>query len=182
MKQYKTKADIEYRTLQLFNQMMEGAELNEEETSQKLLLLFYGIKGSEYKKMQVADIIKLINELSAVLMSPKAEFKNIIIKDGIKYGFIPNFSEITASELIDITNCVQREDYGELTDILYRPIVGEVNAKGEYAITEYKGFDDKFSDVSQEIVEGYIELFTKSSLQLDYIFQISMAQAMTEKV
>ena len=88
--------------------------------------------------------------------------------DGVQYGFIPNFGDITSGELIDIEDCYERQDFISLTAILYRPLIGGINKIGEYVIEDYNGYDSKFKNVSLDVVEGYMSLFTKSFLTLNH--------------
>lgn len=178
MKQYKTKHDVVYKDLQSFNSFYEDNKDNEEFLTQKMLLIFYGIRHKNYLSMKVEEITKLSNELSYVLALPTPEFQPIIEHEGKKYGFIPDFNDITAAELIDLTNILENEDFQSLTSILYRPIVGKVTKDGKYNIGEYNGYTDNFANVSQYIVDGYMNFFDKSLLQLQYIMMVSSQRPM----
>ena len=170
MKEYKSKEDVIWKDLQFFNSLSEEFKDNPELMVQKILSIFYGIKTKQYKEMEKAEIAMLVTELSLVLSQPKGEFRNIIEVCGKQYGFIPNFAKITAGELIDIDSCLAAEDFDSLTSILYRPIKDEITPTGEYKVKKYKGYNKTFENVSQFIVEGYLERFKQEygSIKSDY--------------
>ena len=143
----------------------------------RILKVFYNIDLKDARKLKEAESTLLLEKINKVLGEPVSQFNNVIVMGGVQYGFIPNFQEITTGELIDLDATLADEDFISLTSILFRPIVGEINKLGQYRIEEYKGYDQKFKDVSLDIVEGYMTLFTKSYQHLNHSTQESTAQS-----
>lgn len=163
VKNYVSKADIKYKDFLEFSKIIEGGdEVDETFLSMRILKIFYGLDTKTIRALKQDQVEKLLSKVATVIQLPTSPFKNIIEMGGIKYGFIPNFSDITAGELIDIEDCNKRQDHYQLTSILYRPIKGDIDKFGRYEIEEYKAYNDLFKDVSLDIIEGYMSLFTKS--------------------
>jgi hypothetical protein len=115
------------------------------------------------------DQVKLYSELSKLLFNKetiniKKTDADIIISDfintikeepkfiqrfkhnGIEYGFIPNFDNITVAEYVDL-DVYSRENVqqaNKLMSILYRPIIKK--SYDNYQIEEYNG-TSKYSDI-----------------------------------
>jgi hypothetical protein len=177
-KEYKSKSDVLYRDFVEFRRSIpENAEdIDLNFLSMRILKVFYGIDLKDARKLKEAESTVLLENINKALGEPVNEFKNIIVMGGVQYGFIPNFQEITTGELIDLDATLANEDFISLTSILFRPIVGEINKLGQYRIEPYNGYDDKFKDVSLDIVEGYMSLFTKSFHHLKPLIKESTTQ------
>ena len=167
LKDYRTKSDILYTD---FIKLQESITSLDDELTQlgldfinkMVLSIFYTIDSKFMRRLTFEQIEELVGRINNILVMPKSDLKMLFEMDGITYGFIPNFSEITSGELIDMDDCLKQNNYIELTSILYREVIGKVNKKGEYRIKEYEGYDRKFEKVSLDIVEGYMDFFMKS--------------------
>lgn len=96
-------------------------------------------------------------ELTSTL--PNKELSRVIEIDGIDYGFIPDFDELSLGEFVDLDNYLQ-DSYHNLSKIfavLYRPIK---DRKGEQYIIE----DYELKDIQKRR-----ELFSKR-LSMDTIY------------
>lgn len=177
VKELKSKRDIKFTDLLRLREVIDGVpdeELDLEFLSFRILDIFYGIRRRDARMLKPEQIELLINNFNTA-MAEETSFNNVLIKDGIEYGFIPNFSEqLTAGELIDLDTLLKEKDYISILSILYRPIIGTFNGKGEYRIEEYKGYDDKFKDVSAFDVEGVMNLFYQSFQNLSHIMGVSI--------
>ncbi len=165
IKDYQTRADVKYSDFVKFIESIEGQDVDSIDPNfltMRILKVFYDINPKDARNLKQAQLEMLINKITIVLAQPKSEMKNIIEMNGIKYGLIPNFADITAGELFDLDEMYREKDFIKLTSILYRPIVGEINNIGEYNIGEYEGYDDKFKEIGLDIVEGYMDFFLKS--------------------
>lgn len=163
LKNYISRADVKYKDFVAFTNLLENNdEIDEIFLSNRILKIFYGLDIKTIRSLKQTQIDDLLERFSKVIEMPESPFRNVIIMNGIKYGFVPNFGEITAGELIDIEDCYARKDFYQLTSILYRPIVGKIDNLGRYTIEDYKGYNDKFKDITLDIIEGYMSLFTKS--------------------
>lgn len=163
VKNYLTKEDMRYTDYVEFVELCKGdlIDMDLQFLTNRTLKIFYDISPKDIRLLQFEQIDLLINKCNAVISLPESPFKNIILMGGKEYGFF-NMSEATAGELIDLDACMDAHDIVSLTSIVYRPIIGKVNSKGEYRIEPYSGYDQKFKDVSLSIVEGYLSFFLKS--------------------
>ena len=179
VKNYVSRADIKYRDYAEFITLLEnGGEIDEVFLSNRILKIFYGLDTKTVRALKQGQLDELLEKISTVIALPESQFKNIIDMGGVTYGFIPNFSEITAGESIDLDDCLERKDFYQLTSILYRPLKGTIDKFGRYEIEEYKGTNDKFKDVTLDIIEGYLRLFTKSFQTLNLATLLSTKQKM----
>ena len=123
--------------------------------------MFYGIKRKDAKLLSLEQYELLIKKVSDTF-NDEIKLQNIIIMDGVQYGFVPKFDDITAGELIDLDNLLLEEKWIEIFSILYRPIIGDINRNGEYRIVEYTEYDDKFRDIDAYTAIAVKNFFYKS--------------------
>lgn len=84
---------------------------------------------------QLRAAYKELRELTASM--PTNELSRVIEIDGVEYGLIPNFDELTIGEFVDLDNYLQ-EPYHNLINIftiLYRPVLKRDGDK--YIIEDY---------------------------------------------
>lgn len=167
VKNYLTKEDMRYVDYQEFIDLCEGdlSGMDDNFINNRILKIFYGINTSDARLLQLEQIEILLAKCHTVIALPPVPFRNIIIMGGKQYGFF-NFSKATAGELIDMDDCLTRNDIVSLTSIVYREIDGKINKNGEYNVVPYTGYDNKFHSVGVDIVEGYLGFFYQSYQQL----------------
>lgn len=156
--------EIKYTDLKNFRDLVELSEgqTNQEEfLSYSILKTFYGLSREEARELTPQEFQELIDELSNSL-TEKVILQNIVFMKGVTYGLIPNFSKITAGELIDMDSLLVNNDIIQLMSILYRPLVNGVNEKGEYRIEDYKEYDYRFENIDAFTVEGALSFFIRS--------------------
>ena len=167
--------EIRYSDLKSFRDLVdlsEGQENQEEFLAYNILDIFYGIKREDAKDLTIEKYNELLHYLGEALKE-KPDLDNIIIMDGITYGLIPNFSKIKAGELIDMDALLSSNDLIQLMSVLYRPVIGEVNKKGEYLIEPYSEYDYRFEDIDAYSVESAMGFFLESFLNLKKISTLS---------
>lgn len=166
---YKHKSDITYRDYKIFqDEMIKMKDV--EEDSQKLIYIilktFYSINMRTANELNASQVSLLVEKVNRAISEPVNEFKPIIKYQGKLYGFI-DFEKMSYGELVDIDNTYKRNDMISLMRILYRPIVGEINKLGQYTIEKYQAInDDRFDNISFDIVESIIDFFQRSYLIL----------------
>ena len=94
--------------------------------------------------LEVKSLNKILKTLK-FLSTDIPESQELVKKvewNGVKYGFIPNLSEITTGEYIDIEQYSKEgeKNLHKIMSILYRPIVKET--KTRYSIEHYKPSED----------------------------------------
>lgn len=164
---YKSKSDLYFRDYEKFLQVIDENK-TEDEIIFDILNIFYNITRKTAKKLQYKQIEFLVKKINDIINCEKSEFKPIITYNKKQYGFIPNFSDITYLELIHLEELYNKKDFIGLTSILYRPIKGRIKKNGEYEIDEYERPDSElFKNITYDVVEGYLELFTRASESLN---------------
>ena len=109
---------------------------DEEFIAQKMISLFCGIPLNEVVKIKLSSVNELIEHFSK-LFSTKPNLQEVIVLDGVKYGFIPSLEDISYGEYIDLENSLQDwSQYHRALSVLYRPITGQV--KRMYTIEDYE--------------------------------------------
>lgn len=153
--------DIKYKDFKEVESIMVNIDKASTEDITKVFKVFYKVSDEEIKKIRWEEIISKVN-IVVLLISKEFELITKFESDGVKYGFIPNFSEITTGELIDLDNLLQDKNFEGIASILYRPIVKE-DKNGKYEIEEYKGFNEEtFSNAYLGFYLGFINFFFKS--------------------
>jgi hypothetical protein len=126
-------------------------ELSKEGASEIQLILksLEALLGIEVGKLSKVPIKQLklayaqLQELTSTM--PNIELNRVIEIDGIEYGIIPDFNELTLGEFVDLDNYLQDSwnNLDNILSILYRPII---NRDGNsYIIEQYdlKTFRDR---------------------------------------
>jgi hypothetical protein len=125
------------------------------ETYSKLITFTNGTKSSEaietltelsnipkelLKQLELKHIVLMLEKLSHLQSQEDTTLKNIIEIDGVRYGFHPDFDEMTLGEYADIESFIKsgaEKHLPEIMAVLYRPIKEEVD--GVYTIEAYDG-------------------------------------------
>lgn len=115
--------------------------------------IFAGVTHEEIKELPYEMIKKGAEHIDKILALPSQKHYKTLDIDGVKYGFIPDWTEFTTGEYIDIETYVQDVvlNAHKIMSILYRPVTREYN--GAYEIASYKGTRD--ADKFKEIGVGY---------------------------
>ena len=134
-------------TIGMYQQFEEvkRKKLKEDDFNLEILSIICGLEKEMVDRMEVKSLKKIFKTLS-FLNKKMPDEKELIKKvewNGKKYGFIPNLSEITMGEYIDIEeNCKTAEkNLHKIMSILYRPIVKET--KTRYSIENYNPDDER---------------------------------------
>jgi len=117
---------------------VEKEEVSEIELMVKSLEALAEIPGGLLTKVPIKLLREAYNQLEELTSTlPNSELSRVIEIDGIEYGFIPDFDELSLGEFVDLDNYLQ-DSYNNLKKIfavLYRPIVKRNGAK--YIIEDY---------------------------------------------
>lgn len=115
--------DIPLYKYQQFLQIDQDA--SDDFKAKRVLQLFCGVTPKEYRHIKHQDIENLLFKIGNVLNS-QPKFQRTFEIDGVRYGLIPNFDDMTMGEFVDLDSV---KDYKKETDklmsILYRRIVKE---------------------------------------------------------
>ncbi len=150
-------------------QRFEGLKrktLNKDEFNVEVMAIVCGLEKNDVETMAVSSLNKVLRSLKFLEKEPNTdELQKKVEWNGTKYGFIPNLSEITMGEYIDIENhCKQaHKNLHKIMSILYRPIVKET--KTRYSIEPYSP--------NEEIEEEFLEFPILPSMSaLSFFFHL----------
>ena len=163
MTQIKSLKDISFTKYKEFHKVKDS--VSEEDLPYFVISHFYGLNKDEIGNLSVERYEELLEDLMTAL-TEEVPFHNVLNYNGVIYGFIPKFDEIKTNVLLDLETLSKEEDYEKMMSIVFRPVVGGVNKRGEYQIEDYKGYNDTFVGISAFHIETWLQLFTKSYLIL----------------
>jgi hypothetical protein len=121
----------------------------------QLVSIFCNIRLIDVNQMQMKDFQDVVFALTELFKSePKLEksFK----MDGVEFGFIPNFDDITAGEYIDLDRYLSKDEYDpyRAMAILYRPI--KLRKGDTYEIERYLGSDAYYIEMQKAPASAFL--------------------------
>lgn len=160
MKKIKTVNDIAYKDFkQVQDIMLNFDKATTEEVVTAFKVLYHVDDITDYKWEEISAKMRVVILLLADEFPLISKFES----DGIVYGLIPNFSEISTGELIDLDNLLENQNFEGIASILYRPIIKEDKKKNKYEIEHYTGYNEKlFENAPINFYFGFINFFFKS--------------------
>ena len=155
-------------TIEMY-QKFEGLKkkgLDKNEFNIEILSIICGLKRDEVECMEVSSLNKVLKSLHFLTKEPNTdELQKRVEWNGVTYGFIPNLSEITMGEYVDIEeNCKDAyKNLHKIMSILYRPVVKET--KTRYSIEPYSP--------SEELEESFLDFPVLPSMSaLSFFFHL----------
>ena len=146
------------------------------------------LKKGFYKDLEKAYslMVDLNNETKR-----KLPLQKIIDFKGKKYGLIPNMSEMSTGEFIDMDNLCNEDlnqNMHQLMSVLYRPIVGSVFL-GRYEIEEYnptKEKEEEMLDLPMDVALGVFDFFFHLEKKLlkdsnNYLVELKLSKIKEQK-
>ena len=170
------------------------------ETYSKLMTFTNGTKSSEalatltelsnipkelLNQLELKHIVLMLEKLSHLQSQEDTTLKNIIEIDGVRYGFHPDFDEMTLGEYADIESFIKSgadKHLPEIMAVLYRPIKEEVD--GVYTIEAYDGNIKIRTEIMRKMsatqVHSALVFFYHFSNVLLTIMQLSLMEVLQE--
>ena len=180
--------DVTLKQYLSFKKLSQREDLKEIDLLKRKVTIFTGISNKDVKKIVAKDLMELSQDIDKALNKPFV-FKNKIVLNGVKYGFIPNFDKISFAEYIDLreySKDIEEEKFlDRLMAILYRPISKE-DSFGNYLIEKYNGTDDNINQIQEmpiSVLKGAMGFFL--NLQKELLLNIqryTQAELMKEIV
>ena len=133
-------------TIQQFQEFEENISSKKSKTNKLItsISILCNVEERIIKKLKTRDLQEIALEINKLeSKKPLAfELQKVIEYKGFKYGLIPNMSEMTTGEFIDLEtwagNDNAMKNLHRIMSILYRPIVGSINVAGQYKIETYE--------------------------------------------
>ena len=132
----------EYLTIEQYVKIYKMQDLFEDQYfAAKLISLLTGAKLNELLEHDYQEINFLASEiLSLIPLAPK--FEDRFELDGVKYGFFPNWRDLTFAEFVDLDTLSSKkpdellDSLHFLTAVMYRPITEE-RGEHDFEIEKY---------------------------------------------
>lgn len=142
--------DIKLSQYQKFIRTTKDSE-DENFIARQMVGIFCNLPDSVINSMKPKDFDNIVSDIVNVLSS-KSELVTTFKLDGVEYGFIPDFNDITLGEKIDIdTNYKDISTLDKAMSVMYRVI--SYKKKDTYLIEDYTG-EEKPLDVTLDVVFG----------------------------
>jgi len=175
MKNIKYHSDINIRTYleyeKWFNNLTNEQKIDENYIMYKTIQFFYNFPVDKYEKFTYEIVLHFYNHLVNIL-NMKEKLVQTFKLNGVEYGLVPNFDDITMGELIDLND----NDIIKQMCILYRPILKKKGSK--YTVIDYKAdisMYDSFKDnLSLNVYNGFVSFFLRIQLGFIHIIQRSL--------
>lgn len=132
--------------------VLESDEMNDIESIIRTLEALIGIESRILTKAPLKYLKEVYSELSILTSKqPSNYLKKVIEIEGIEYGMIPNFEDLTLGEFADLDNYLQDSwnNLDKIFAVLYRPIVerkGDKYIIEDYTLKDIKDRRKIFSD------------------------------------
>ena len=140
---------------------------------------------SENKHLKLKEAKEVITSYYEDIVDEKDVLIQKFKIDGVEYGLIPSFEDISTAEFLDISNYENDPmSIHRLMAILYRPI--KKSAYNYYSIEDYEGsykYRDVMLDVDYKIYKSAVGFFlTLSEICLKDLHTSTMEKIQKEKV
>ena len=130
--------DITVKQYQKFMQILK-VQKDEHEKTMDIVSVFCNVDRKLLKKFKMKDLNKISNIITSMTKDNPSHIKmekNIEFNND-KYGVIPNMSEMTTGEFVDLESYCEEstENLHKIMSVLYRPIVKRKGSR--YQIEDY---------------------------------------------
>tara|TARA_R110002074_G_scaffold4842_4_gene23641 strand:+ start:37 stop:624 length:588 start_codon:yes stop_codon:yes gene_type:complete len=166
-------SDVNIETFQKFEEL-QALELPSNQKNLEIVSLLCSVEKSVLERFKIAEINEIASEINELNVDNvvDVEIKTMIKLNKVKYGLIPNLSEMTTGEFIDLESFIQDgvvKNLHTIMSILYRPIIGSINANGQYTIEDYipsEAKEQNMLKLPMDIALGVVSFFFRLGLTL----------------
>lgn len=154
-------------TLKQYQKFVSIAKNNDNDNfiRSKMIEIFCGVPLTDAYKMKLNSVFAVTDILEDVL-STKPKLVKKFVLNGVEYGLIPDFNEMSLGEYIDLDNNVSDfQNIQVAMNVLYRPIKN--SHKGLYNIKEYTTDNpQKMLDMPLDAVLGSLFFLMNLGMEL----------------
>lgn len=166
--------DITVGQYQEITKLLDNEGLKDEKLDNEILKIVLGF--NEVEKMSAKDRNSILKDIQEALKK-EGSFTNRFVLNGIEYGFIPNFDNITNGEYIDLIKySANIDDFHRFLAVSYRPILTK-DKFNNYDLVSYKGTSEHAETMKQlpvSIANGVNVFFWSLSNDLEKHIATSM--------
>ena len=166
-------SDVNIETFQKFEEL-QALELPSNQKNLEIVSLLCSVEKNVLERFKITEINEIASEINELNVDNvvDVEIKTMIKLNKVKYGLIPNLSEMTTGEFIDLESFIQDgvvKNLHTIMSILYRPIIGSINANGQYTIEDYipsEAKEQNMLKLPMDIALGVVSFFFRLGLTL----------------
>ena len=166
-------SDVNIETFQKFEKL-QALELPSNQKNLEIVSLLCSVEKNVLERFKITEINEIASEINELNVDNvvDVEIKTMIKLNKVKYGLIPNLSEMTTGEFIDLESFIQDgvvKNLHTIMSILYRPIIGSINANGQYTIEDYipsEAKEQNMLKLPMDIALGVVSFFFRLGLTL----------------
>lgn len=152
-------------------QRFVNLEGDEEFLTRKALQIFCEVEHPE--KVPYKNALEAVEIIYSTLES-KAPLLRFFEYDDRAYGFIPDMTNMTLGELVDLDSTLNWNDMHKAMSVLFREIT---RSHGDfYEVKEYSGMHEEFKELGMDVVMGAVVFFWTLQRDLSSSFLKSMAE------
>jgi hypothetical protein len=130
--------------------------------------IFCGVDRSVAKQMKLAEVTETCRAIQAILDNELPKHHLVVSHEGKRFGFIPNLSDMSLGEYIDIdSNISDWATMHKALAVLYRPVTQTF--KQLYAIEEYETtakYSEAMKKLPLEVVYGALGFMFRLGMDL----------------
>tara|TARA_R110001583_G_scaffold3427_5_gene22006 strand:- start:5158 stop:5802 length:645 start_codon:yes stop_codon:yes gene_type:complete len=167
--------------------VLESDSNNEIEAVIKTLEALAGIDVSTLSKVPLKQLKAAYNELSLLTSTmPNSKIKRVIDVDGLEFGFIPDFDELSLGEFVDLDNYLQDawNNLDKIMAVLYRGITKREGDKYQiepYSLDDIKDRRELFKrGLSIDTIYGAMVFFCNTGSKFIKTMQLSLEKESKE--
>lgn len=152
---YELPTDWKEISISQYANLMKVLEQNYENSVETIIRTLEALLGID-TRILIKTPLRYLKEVYAELSEltskePSNYLKKVIEIDGVEYGIIPNFEDLTLGEFADLDNYLQDSwnNLDKIFAVLYRPIVerkGDKYIIEDYTLKDIKDRREIFSD------------------------------------
>ena len=160
---------------QTYMALLQNEGLAELDFKRQKVEVFTGIPADDLTGIKKKDLTDILNQIDKAL-EVGVKFQNSFTLDGVEFGFIPNFDNITMAEFVDLQKYnTDIETLHNTMAILFRPILNKDRFEN-YTIEPYEGtkeYADAMKGMPLHIVNGALGFFYHLARELRLHIQAS---------
>ena len=186
VKEFKLISKWEDVTLEKWLKLIEFKKGSKSKEAQKTIAALSNIPKDLINQLELKDVAVIMSKLADLQEGQNSSLKKTIEIEGKRYGFHPNFDELTLGEYADLETMIKNgieKNMPEVMAVLYRPIVEETSS-GVYTIEAYDGNisirADEMKKMSAEQVQSSLFFFSNLGKELSMTLPLYLMERLKE--
>jgi hypothetical protein len=153
--------DITLKEYLEYNKLTERKDLSKNDFLKRKVAIFTKLTNKEVTSVVAKDLLELSNDIDKAL-NTQFVFADRFEINGVPFGFIPNFDDISFAEYVDLKEYSKDEnELNKFMAILYRPVIKE-DVFNNYEIEKYNGtteYKDVMLSMPISVLKGAMGFF-----------------------